>query len=169
MWSNPSLPAVEADSAMASIPPSQASPGRRQARVVIRASLSQAGILVLAAGLLSYTTIALDLRWTPAKTAGELSVKEARARQSDFIWVDVRNPERFENAHIPGAIHFDEANELDGIESIRRQWNKARKLCVYGEGIGSARAERVARLLKTALATREVYLLEGGWAAWPRE
>jgi hypothetical protein len=54
------------------------------------------------------------------------------------------------------------------LEAVRRVWKSNRKLGVYGEGIGSDRAERVAKLLKTELGTREVYLLEGGWAAWPR-
>jgi rhodanese-related sulfurtransferase len=95
-------------------------------------------------------------------------MKEARSKQAEFLWVDVRNPERFESAHIPGAIHFSEAEAEASAAAVRRVWRPGRKLAVYGEGIGSERAERVAKSLKAVLGTREVYLLEGGWAAWPR-
>jgi rhodanese-related sulfurtransferase len=117
---------------------------------------------------LTYATIAFDLRWSPPKALREVGIKEARSKQTEFVWVDVRNSERFESAHIPGAVHFSEAEAEAGLEAVRRVWKSSRKLGVYGEGIGSDRAERVAKLLKTELGTREVYLLEGGWAAWPR-
>jgi rhodanese-related sulfurtransferase len=133
-----------------------------------RASCRQTGLLVLGACLLTYATIAFDLRWSPPKALREVGIKEARAKQTEFVWVDVRNPERFASAHIPGAVHFREAEAEASLEAVRRVWKSNRKLGVYGEGIGSDRAERVAKLLKTELRTREVYLLEGGWAAWPR-
>jgi rhodanese-related sulfurtransferase len=153
---------------MASSPQRQATAARQPLRVLLRASLWQTTILVAAAGALSFATIVLDLRWNPPKSTGEISIKEARAQQARLVWVDVRNPERFDNAHIPGALRFDETETEAGIEAVRKVWKKGRKLCVYGEGIGSARAERVVKLLKSAFDTREVYLLEGGWAAWPR-
>ena len=97
-----------------------------------------------------------------------MTVKEAQSNQTNFVWVDVRNPERYESAHIPGAVHFSEAEAEASLKAVRSVWKAGRKLGVYGEGIGSDRAERVAKSLKAALGTREVYLLEGGWAAWPR-
>lgn len=150
-------------------PTQRQAPSAQHARhALLQASLRQAALLTAVAGVLSYATIALDLKWDPPKAIGEISIREARAQQSMLVWVDVRNPERFEIAHIPGAVHFDEAETDAGVGAIRKLWRKGRKLCVYGEGIGSARAERVVKLLKSALETREVYLLEGGWAAWPR-
>lgn len=133
-----------------------------------RAACLQGGLLILGACLLTYATIAFDLRWSPPKALREVGIKEARSKQTEFVWVDVRNSERFESAHIPGAVHFSEAEAEASLEAVRRVWKSSRKLGVYGEGIGSERAERVAKLLKTELGTREVYLLEGGWAAWPR-
>lgn len=153
---------------MASSSQRQASSVRYPWRPLVRASLRQAAVLVAVAVALSYATIALDLRWNPPKTTEEISITEAQAQQARLVWVDVRHPERFENAHIPGALPFDEAETEAGIEAVRRVWKRGQKLCVYGEGTGSARAERVVKLLKSALETREVYLLEGGWAAWPR-
>ena len=133
-----------------------------------RAAFGQTVFLVAGACLVSYVLISFDLKWSPPRSLREVTIKEAHSRQTDFVWVDVRNPERFESAHLPGAVHFSEAEAQAGVEAVRRVWKAGKKLGVYGEGIGSDRAERVAKSLKTALGTREVYLLEGGWAAWPR-
>lgn len=137
-------------------------------RSALRAACGQALFLVLVASVFSYATFALGLRWSPPKSVRELPLREARARQAELVWVDVRNLDRFENAHMPGAVHFNETETGASIENVRRTWKPGRKVCVYGEGIGSERAERVAKMLKTELGTREVYVLEGGWAAWPR-
>ena len=87
---------------------------------------------------------------------------------SSHTWVDVRSPERFEQAHVPGAIHFEESNASEGMERLKRAHAPGNKIVVYGEGTGSDRALRVARFLKKEMATKEILLLEGGWAAWPR-
>lgn len=139
-----------------------------QGRALAHAAFGQTFFLVAGACLLSYAAISFDLKWSPPKSLREVTIKEAHSNQTDFVWVDVRNPERFESAHIPGAVHFSEAEAQASMEAVRRVWKTGKKLGVYGEGIGSDRAERVAKSLKTGLGTREVYLLEGGWAAWPR-
>ena len=147
----------------------QPSQERSFKRSLPKAVLAQVSILLCLACGLSYAIIALDLKLPPPPNAlHELTIKEARARQADFLWVDVRNADRYESAHIPGALPFSEAEPETSTAAIKRAWKTGRKVCVYGEGIGSERAERVAKSLRTALATREVYLLEGGWAAWPR-
>ena len=139
-----------------------------QRNSLARAAVGQTLCLVGGACAFAYASIALELKWRPPKPMGELTIKEARSKQTEFVWVDVRHPERFEGAHIPGAVHFSEAEAEASVEAVRRVWKPGRKLAVYGDGIGSDRAERVAKSLKAALGTREVYLLEGGWAAWPR-
>jgi rhodanese-related sulfurtransferase len=146
----------------------QAPHSPHQGGALARAATAQTLCLVLGACVVSYASIAFELKWRPPKPVGDLSIKEARSRQAEFVWIDVRNPERFESAHIPGALHFSEAEAEMSLETVRRVWKPGRKVGVYGEGIGSERAERVAKSLKAALGTREVYLLEGGWAAWPR-
>ena len=94
---------------------------------------------------------------------------EARAHVREYTWVDVRSAERFEKAHIPDAISFDESNISEGLERVKAIRVRGGKIVVYGEGTGSDRAARVARLLKKELQTKDIALLEGGWAAWPRE
>jgi rhodanese-related sulfurtransferase len=136
-------------------------------RTLWKSVLTQTAVLTTASCLLSYGIIRWELEWPPPGSVRKLHVKEARARQTDFVWVDVRNSERFESAHIPGAIHFNEADSKASLDAVRRAWKANKKLGVYGEGTGSERAQRVAVLLKAQLATREIYLLEGGWASWP--
>ena len=146
----------------------QPPPSPIQGGALARAAFGQTVFLVAGACLLSYAAISFDVKWSPPKSLREVTVKDARSKPTDFLWVDVRNSERFESAHIPGAVHFSEAEAEASLEAVRRVWKAGKKMAVYGEGIGSDRAERVAKSLKVTLGTREVYLLEGGWAAWPR-
>jgi len=146
----------------------QLPPSRGQRGALVRAAFAQTVFLLAGACLFSYAIISFGLKWSPPKSLREVTVKEAQSNQTNFVWVDVRNPERYESAHIPGAVHFSEAEAEASLKAVRSVWKAGRKLGVYGEGIGSDRAERVAKSLKAALGTREVYLLEGGWAAWPR-
>lgn len=126
-------------------------------------------LLLLAAGILSALTIGFNLKWKPSSEFREMNGREARTHPNEVIFVDVRSKDRFEAAQIPGALHFDEQNSEAGIETIRSIWSPKFKILVYGEGTGSDRAQRVARLLKSALPSKNVLLLEGGWAAWPRD
>jgi len=113
-------------------------------------------------------TLYFDLKWKPPAEFRELKSQEARDRQYEFVWIDVRPKERFESAHIPGAIPFDE-NQADlALEGVKAAWRPGKSAVVYGEGTGSDRALRVARLVRKEFKTKDVYLLEGGWAAWPR-
>ena len=97
-----------------------------------------------------------------------MGIEEARLLMREIIWVDVRNQERFTQERVIGAIAFDDANLPAALKSLRAERTPTKKLVVYGEGAGSERAVRVARLLKKELETKNVLLLKGGWAAWPR-
>ncbi|RFC46049.1 MAG: Rhodanese-related sulfurtransferase [Verrucomicrobia bacterium] len=113
-------------------------------------------------------TLHFDLKWKPPAEFRDLKSLEARDRQYEFVWIDVRQKERFDSNHIPGAISFDENEAALALESVRLVWTPGKKIVVYGEGTGSDRALRVARLIQKEFKTKDVYLLEGGWAAWPR-
>jgi hypothetical protein len=52
-------------------------------------------------------------------------------------------------------------------DSIRALW-RGQRIVIYGEGTGSDRALQVARKLRKDLDPPRILLLEGGWAAWPR-
>jgi len=131
-------------------------------------ALRQAGILVGSAMVPAILTIALDWQWKAPAEFQEFSNAEAQLLKREIIWVDVRNPERFTQERVTGAIAFDDANPAAALKSLRAEWAPSKKLVVYGEGAGSERAVRVARLLKKEFETKNVLLLRGGWAAWPR-
>ena len=82
--------------------------------------------------------------------------------------MDVRSHERYENGHIENAFPFDEAHPNEDLIKLRGIFRASKKIVVYGEGAGSDRALRVARTLKKELGVKDIYLLEGGWATWPR-
>jgi 3-mercaptopyruvate sulfurtransferase SseA len=53
------------------------------------------------------------------------------------------------------------------LETIRALW-RGQRIVIYGEGTGSDRALQIARRLRKDLGAPRIFLLEGGWAAWPR-
>ncbi|MEI6872697.1 MAG: rhodanese-like domain-containing protein [Verrucomicrobiota bacterium] len=131
-------------------------------------ALRQAGILVGLAMVPAVLTIALDWQWKAPEEFKELGISEAQLLMREIVWVDVRNQERFTQERVRGAIGFDEADPATALKNLRAERTPSKKLVVYGEGSGSERAVRVARLLKKELETKNVLLLKGGWAAWPR-
>lgn len=138
------------------------------ASTLARAAALQGLLLLALAAIPAAATLAFDLKWKAPAEFKELKPALAQASTGSFVWVDVRNPDRFSAAHVPGAIHFDEADPDVGTQSVRSALTQNQKIVVYGEGTGSDRALRVARLLKSTLPSHRVLLLEGGWAAWPR-
>ncbi len=125
--------------------------------------------LLAAAAIPGAATFFFDLKWKAPAEFKTISVRSASPKAGEFIWVDVRSFERYEAAHIADAVSFDEALPEAGLESLLKIWTPEKQIIVYGEGVGSERAERSARWLKKALNTPRVLLLEGGWATWPKD
>ncbi|MEK0445652.1 MAG: hypothetical protein RLZZ399_973 [Verrucomicrobiota bacterium] len=128
---------------------------------------NQVALLLLAAALLSATNQFLGIRWRRPPEIAVLPLSEAQKQNVPTVWVDVRDADRFEREHVPGAVSFDETRPDSSLRDLLRVWNTGKRIVVYGEGTGSQRAQRVAEQLKKDLNTRSVFLLEGGWAAWP--
>lgn len=124
-------------------------------------------ILLAAAVTLSATNRFLGIRWQRPPEIATTPVSEVQKQPSKTVWVDVRDFDRFEKEHVPGAVFFDETDPENSLREMLRVWNEKKRIVVYGEGTGSQRAQRVAKQLKKELNTRAVFLLEGGWAAWP--
>ncbi|NBV85123.1 MAG: hypothetical protein EBS01_02395 [Verrucomicrobia bacterium] len=138
-------------------------------RTLWGAAVRQTGVLLGLATIPAVLAIASDWHWKAPTEFRELSAGEARLLMPEIIWVDARNGERFTQQRVPGAIAFDEVNPALALERIRAAWTPSKTLVVYGEGAGSERASRIARVLKGEFKTQKVRLLRGGWAAWPRE
>ena len=124
--------------------------------------------LVALAVLASWVTASFQLKWRLPPDLKTLTLTDARNATAPILWIDVRDSDRFESDHVPDAISFEEHNRDDSLAKIIPRWTPNTRIIVYGEGPGSDRASRVAKNLKKDLGTREVYLLEGGWAVWPR-
>jgi len=138
-------------------------------RKLIKATAKQVIILLGLAGIPALLTVVFDWEWkTPAEFV-ELSAAQSERQMEELLWVDVRDPDRFEQAHVRGAIAFQEGTPGPALDRLRERWMPGKRIIVYGEGSGSERAIRAGRLLKREFHTQSVFLLKGGWAAWPRE
>ncbi len=138
-------------------------------RRLIKVTAQQVIILLGLAGIPALLTVVFDWEWkTPAEFV-ELSAAQSEGQMEGLLWVDVRDPDRFEQAHVRGAIAFQEETPGPALDHLRERWMPGRRIIVYGEGSGSERAIRAGRLLKREFHTQNVFLLKGGWAAWPRD
>ena len=134
-----------------------------------RSLFLQMTVLLLVAFLAAKANSAFHWTWKLPPEIRSLPLAELRKKPHPLIWVDVRDADRFAENHIPEAVHFDETHPNASLARLLPRWTPDTRVLVYGEGIGSERAQRVAKRLKKDLASSEVYLLEGGWLAWPKE
>jgi len=82
---------------------------------------------------------------------------------ADVLILDVRSPEEYVRAHIPGSV-LHPLEELDGA-AVRAIANDARPMVLVCER-GARAEEGVARLHEAGLG--EARVLEGGLEAWDR-
>ncbi len=136
---------------------------------VWKATLLQAGALAIAALLPAWATAHFHWNWGPAPEFQSTPAHKILAEPAKYILVDVRSAERFAQRHAPGARLFSEATYQQDLDNLRTALTPELQVIVFGEGVGSDRATRIARQLRRDLAPTPVHLLEGGWAAWPRE
>lgn len=120
-------------------------------------------LLALMGAAYSLLSGTAGLPWAePEIGPGEILAIDAKV--IDPIWVDVRNSEAFEEAHVPGAVHFDEAT---GLLKIIELWLiQPRPIVVYCSDAGCGTSQKVAKTLRENLSDAEIYSLKGGWAAW---
>jgi rhodanese-related sulfurtransferase len=118
-----------------------------------------AGILVLVcAGVLS----GAGLNAVTPKEAYELIRKNAGNR--DFVIIDVRTPDEYDEGHVEGAINIDYYHP--GFQSDVKKLDRNKTYLLYcrtGNRSGSA-----FRLFEE-LRFQDVYHMEGGTSRWKRE
>lgn len=101
----------------------------------------------------------------PELNPGEIRVVDARTLQA--IWLDARNLEAFEKAHVPDAVFFDESDWDGSLLILMERWlMEPSPIIVYcgSESCGTSR--RIAEQLREMLPEAEIYSLKGGWDAW---
>lgn len=131
--------------------------------------LQQACLLSLLALIPSWITARFEIDWGPAPEFRPLPARKIQQQPAHYRMVDVRNRERFEAGHAPDALWFSEETYPQDLEKLRPAVSNRRAVVVYGEGVGSDRATKIARRLRQDLAPMPVFLLDGGWASWPRD
>ena len=107
--------------------------------------------------------------WT--RSAGdtpEISWDQASALKSEVLWIDARKEENYRQGHIDKALSLDEARWEDSLPAVIAAWQPGAAIVVYCDGADCGTSRSVARRLKRELGVPEVYVLKGGWRAWPK-
>ena len=91
-------------------------------------------------------------------------VHESLKQGADFVLLDVRGPELFEKAHVPGAINLPHGKI---IESKMRQWPDDALFVVYCAGPHCNGADKAA--VRLSRLGRKVKLMIGGMTGWADE
>ena len=90
-----------------------------------------------------------------------ISVHEARAlfENKEAVFVDIRDPASFQDAHIPGAIHLDDENVEEFIDAADKTCTHI-IYCYHGNNSqgGAAYFEEQG--------FQAVYSMSGGYTAW---
>jgi thiosulfate sulfurtransferase len=92
----------------------------------------------------------------------ELDWHEARARHEagDAVFVDIRDPESFAEAHIPGAVHLAEEADVKAFLSAREKGATVIVYCYHGN------SSRGAALWFGDQGFTDVWSMAGGFEAW---
>ena len=89
-----------------------------------------------------------------------MELQEGRQAREELVLLDVRTPDEFAAAHIPGSVLIP----LDAVRSRAGEVPKDKRVIVHCRS--SLRAWEALRILK-GRGYDNVELLEGGLAAWP--
>jgi rhodanese-related sulfurtransferase len=101
-----------------------------------------------------------DVLWS----APEIDTAELADGSGPRQWIDARSLEDFNAAHVPGAIHLSPENYDEGFGELLRAWRPGQRVVVYCHPGACDTAQAVARRLGRDLRSREIRVLQGGWA-----
>ena len=91
----------------------------------------------------------------------EIQIRQAKERldQKEATFVDIRDPDSFQAAHIPGALHLHDGN----LQEFLQNTDKQKPLVVYCYH-GNSSLGAVAYLLEKGF--KNVASMSGGFEAW---
>ena len=91
----------------------------------------------------------------------QIQIREAKTKfdEKQCMFVDIRDPGSYRDAHIPGALHLDDANVQSFVESA----DKDRELIVYCYH-GNSSLGAAAYFLENGF--KNVASMRGGFEAW---
>ena len=99
---------------------------------------------------------------------GEVSIEKALEWESEggVIWLDARDGEEYEKAHISGAILLNEFEFKSQIaESYYKIASQDEPIVVYCGSRSCKASTTIADQLRE-MRINDVYVLKGGWDAW---
>lgn len=99
----------------------------------------------------------------------EIDAAEARERVDDSIVIDVREPEEYEDGHIPGAVNVPRGTlewrieRIDALESLSYEERREQPILVYCRS--GARSALATQTLQR-LGFKDVRSIAGGYRDW---
>ena len=93
----------------------------------------------------------------------EISTADAAARADGPLFLDVREPDEWEDGHVPGAVHVPRGNLESRVESLAP--DRSRPIVVYCAG--GSRSAFAAKTLGE-LGYEDVQSMAGGYTDWKR-
>jgi len=130
--------------------------------VKLRTVLKQAGVLLLAAGLLAVVAgLSIPLE---ERAEGEIGLAAA-LRLKPVIWIDARSVADYDAEHVPGALLLNEENWSSLVPKVLESWDSGCTAVVYCSSPGTQASREVAERLRD-FKLGPVFVLQGGWIAW---
>ena len=136
---------------------------------MIRA-LRQLAVVLGIALLPAMVSGALQLQWhaeAPAKK-DEVTIAMVHNNWNDHVlWVDARSRSKFEHDHIPGAVLLNEDEWNSLTSAFSDAYDPDVPVVVYCDGGSCDASHAIADRLRQEFKLQNVYVLKGGWSAWP--
>lgn len=101
-----------------------------------------------------------------ALAEGEVDLEIIDRWEEDFLWVDARSREEYEEAHIPGALLLNEDAWDDLLFDFFDRWHPGKKVVVYCGSSGCRASHQVAERLRDETGDDTIQVLQGGWDTW---
>ncbi len=124
-------------------------------------------LLALAPALLTAWLHPRLPEWAWHKPAvGHVSLDTATRWTVPVLWVDARAATAYDQQHIPGAVLLNETEWERLLPGFLAAWRPGVRIVVYCNTQECNASEEVARRLQRELNLDEIFVLQGGWAAW---
>lgn len=95
----------------------------------------------------------------------ELTVADIQ-RLPDYLLVDARPRELYDEQRIPGALWLTESDWDGALPDVLGLWRDGIPLVIYCGGTGCSASKRVALRLLRDISDARIYVLRGGFPAW---
>jgi rhodanese-related sulfurtransferase len=97
----------------------------------------------------------------------EMLLRDPRSRDGRVVFVDARNPDDYEQGHIPGAYEFDPYHPEKELGNVLPVCQAAEEVVVYCTGGDCEDSDTAAILLREGgVAGGKIFVYGGGFTAW---